>query len=188
VNVALYGGSFDPPHVAHVLAAAYCLAAGDFDKVLVVPVFSHAFEKALAPFEDRLEMTRLAMQELRGVEVSDVERSLGAPSRTLRTLDRLMKDHPDYRLRVVIGADVLGERADWENAEEIGVRAPWFVLGRAGHPHPEAPAPVLPEVSSTEIRTLLERRTGDAASDPRLRDLVPHAVLRYIDEHGLYRS
>jgi nicotinate-nucleotide adenylyltransferase len=187
VNVALYGGSFNPPHVGHVLAAAYCLSTGEFDRVLVVPVYSHAFEKALAPFSDRVEMTVRAMKHLRNVEVSAIEGELGAPSRTLRTVERLRADHPDFRLRVVIGTDVLAERDDWENADAIAERAPWFVLGRAGHPSPEAPAAVLPEVSSTEIRSILARRTANASDDATLQRLVPRDVLRYVDERGLYR-
>ena len=70
--VAFYGGSFDPPHVAHVLAVAYLAGMGQFDRVLVVPVFRHAFEKRLTPFGERLRMCELAVGWLPGVEVTGV--------------------------------------------------------------------------------------------------------------------
>jgi nicotinate-nucleotide adenylyltransferase len=69
MKVACYGGSFDPPHVAHVLLAAYVLTVEAFERVLVMPVFSHAFDKQLAPFEHRLRMCELAMGWLPRVEV-----------------------------------------------------------------------------------------------------------------------
>lgn len=187
MDVALYGGSFDPPHVAHVLTAVYALSTGGFDRVLVVPVFAHAFDKPLAPFEHRLEMTRLALGWLPGVEVSDVERLLGAPSRTLHTVERLLADDPRLRLRLVVGADVLLERDQWLGWDRLAALAPPFVLGRAGVEHPEAPPPLLPDVSSTRVRDLLRRCTAPRAGDAELERLLPRSVLRYVDEHGLYR-
>jgi nicotinate-nucleotide adenylyltransferase len=187
MDVALYGGSFDPPHVGHVLAAAYALATGGFDRVLVVPVFSHAFDKPLAPFDHRVEMTRLAFAPLRHVEVSTVEAQLGAPSRTIRTLERLRAEHPEYRLRLMVGADVLADAPKWLAFDEVIRKAPLFVLGRAGVDAPGAPPPVLPQVSSTSVRELLVHRSARATDDPELARSVPRDVLAYVDAHGLYR-
>jgi nicotinate-nucleotide adenylyltransferase len=187
MQVAVFGGSFDPPHVGHVLAAEYVLSTGEFDQVLVVPVFAHAFAKELAPFAHRVAMTRLAMGDLGRAQVSAVEEDLGTPSRTLRTLERLHALHPEWICRLVVGADVLAEKANWLGFDEIVRQAPLFVLGRVGVAHPDAPAPLLPDVSSTEVRTRLSERTGEASLDPELERLVPRRVLRYIDDHGLYR-
>ena len=76
-RVGVFGGSFNPPHVGHVLAAAYLLSMAAVDRVLVIPVFRHPFAKTLASFEDRLAMCQLAMTWLPQVEVSDIERQLG---------------------------------------------------------------------------------------------------------------
>jgi nicotinate-nucleotide adenylyltransferase len=187
MRVAVFGGSFDPPHVAHVLGAAHVLGTGQVDQVLVIPVFDHAFGKVLAPFVHRVAMTRLALSGESRAVVSTLEESLGAPSRTLRTIERLKELHPDWQLRLVVGADVLGETDKWHGFDEIVRQAPLLVLGRVGVGHPSAPAPVLPQVSSTEVRERLARTNGNAASDPELLRLVPRAVLEYIDEHGLYR-
>lgn len=187
LEVALFGGSFDPPHVGHVLAIAYALSITGVERVLVVPVWAHAFDKSLTSFDDRMRMTELATGDLCRVEVLPVERELGSPSRTLHTIQHLERLHPEWQLRLLLGADTLAESDKWLAFDEIASRAPLIVLGRAGAAHPGAPPPVLPEVSSTRIRELLRSAPGARSADPELGRLVPAAVLRYIDEHDLYR-
>jgi len=197
-TVAVFGGSFNPPHIGHVLAAAYVLSVHAVDRVLVVPVFQHPFDKELVPFEQRLRMARLAMSPLPAVEVSDVERELSGESRTLYTIEKLLEQGGDRTLRLVIGSDVLTDLPKWHRFERIAELAPPIVLGRVGYPakdldlirygiHDEVPAAVLPEVSSTEIRSAL--RQGDAqTTDHGATHLLPTAVREYIADHGLYRS
>lgn len=181
VDVAVFGGSFNPPHVAHLLACALVLATEGVDRLIVVPTYRHPFAKALAPYEDRVAMCRLAMGWLPGVEVSRVEEVLGGQSRTLRTLEHLAAEHPDWRLRIVIGADVLAEAPRWVGFDTIEKLAPPIVLGRAGFDVPGA-SPVLPEVSSTQVRAAIERNDWDSIAS-----LVPRAVLEYARMHELYR-
>lgn len=185
MDVAFYGGSFNPPHVAHVLAASYVLATGAFEKLLVVPVHAHALDKQLAPFDDRARMCELALGWLPNVEVSSIERELPLPSRTLYTLQALQERHPDWRMRLVIGADVLLETQKWHAFERVAQLAPPLILGRVGVQHPEAPPPILPDVSSTRVRELLARRSDPEAAR-ELERLVPRAVLDYVAEHHLY--
>jgi nicotinate-nucleotide adenylyltransferase len=183
VNVAIFGGSFNPPHVAHVLAVTWVLACRDFERVLVIPTYQHPFAKSLTPFEDRLEMCRLAFAELAHVEVSDVERSLGGESKTVRTREHLAEAHPDWRMRLVVGADLIHELDRWTRPERVRELAPPMVLARLGVAPPpgyeDAPR-VLPEVSSTAIRAALSR--GENVDD-----LVPRRVVSYAVAHGLYR-
>lgn len=186
MRVVLFGGSFNPPHVAHVFAAAYTLATEIVDRILVVPVYSHAFDKDLAPFDHRIKMCKLAMSCLHHVEISEVERELGSPSRTLKTIECLLARHPDWSLRLLVGADVLHDTHKWLSFDEIARRAPPIVLGRVGAAHASAPAPLLPDISSTYVRGLL-KRIDDAPALDELRRLLPHAVLEYIRAHGLYR-
>ncbi|HEX9294516.1 MAG TPA: nicotinate (nicotinamide) nucleotide adenylyltransferase, partial [Polyangiaceae bacterium] len=77
MNVFLFGGSFNPPHVAHVLAVAYVLATQDADRVIVIPCYRHPFRKDLAPFEHRFAMCELAMGWLPRTSISAVEQELG---------------------------------------------------------------------------------------------------------------
>lgn len=184
-RLGIYGGSFDPPHVAHVLAAAYALSTGDFVRVLVVPVFAHAFNKQLAPFEHRVRMCERAFADLSRVTVSRIESELPAPNRTLSTLHALRSLYPGFELGLIIGSDVLPEASKWHAFDAVTELAPPFVLGRAGHDHPDAPPCALPAISSTRVRSLLSRaREPEAARE--LSAIVPRAVLEYAAEHALY--
>lgn len=180
-RTAVYGGSFDPPHVGHVLAVAYALSTGEVDDVLVVPCFQHPFAKSLAPFSLRIEMVEAAMSPLRWVSVSRVEEELGGESRTLRTLQHLVATEPSRSLRLLIGADILADAHKWHGFDEVVRLAPLLVLGRVGFLRDDAPPPVLPDVSSTKVRASVP-----AGRD--LRSLVPARVLEIIRREGLYKG
>ncbi|CAN5289763.1 nicotinate-nucleotide adenylyltransferase [soil metagenome] len=181
-TVAIFGGSFNPPHLAHVLAVTAVRSTEDVDLVLVVPTYQHPFAKPIAPFSDRIELCRLAMEWIPGVSVSRVEEELAGESRTLRTLEHLRAAHPDWSMRLVMGADILLEAHKWYRFDEVKRLAPPIVLGRAGIDAEGAPRAVLPEISSTYVRQCIsEGRERDIAS------LVPRNVLARIREKGLYR-
>jgi nicotinate-nucleotide adenylyltransferase len=183
-HVAVYGGSFDPPHVAHVLTAAWVLATAEVTRLLVIPTFQHPFDKPLAPYGHRVRMCELAMADLRRVEVSRIEEELGGASLTVRTLEALRARLPGARLSLVLGSDLLAETARWTAFDRIRELAELRVVARTGHLRasegrfavPELP---MPEVSSTEVR----RRLG-AGED--VGALVPSEVVRYLRAHGLY--
>lgn len=187
MRVAVFGGSFDPPHVGHVLAVTYALLTQKVDEALVVPVFSHAFDKGLSPFSHRVEMARLAFAPIARTRVSTIEQTLDVPSLTIRTLEHLSREHPEWELNLLVGSDVLSETSKWTDWDKIERFAKLLVLGRIGAEHPDAPKPLLPEVSSTRIRTLLRARAADATAAEELARSVPRSVLEYVDEHGLYR-
>ena len=186
----MYGGSFDPPHVAHQQAVRLVVNLGEIDRVVVLPVFEHAFDKSLASFEHRVRMCELCMLELPNVEVSRLESTLKRPNYTLNTLEAMLAAHPEYRLRLVVGADVLQDAGKWHRFDDVIALAPLLPLGRVGVSHEGAPAAVLPNVSSTEIRSeLAGRATAELRPDLRARlswALAP-AVLDYIEAHDLYR-
>lgn len=183
-RVALLGGSFDPPHVAHVLLAAYVLMLGEVDEVLVVPVCEHAFGKRLAPFEERAHLCELAFSAVANVTVSRVEAELPRPSRTLLTLQHLQQQRPEATFRLVVGSDVLGDAHKWYAFDEVTKLAPLLVVARPGYPHPGAA--VLPDVSSTTVRELLAKR--DESALERLRGLVESRSLSHILAKNLYAS
>lgn len=182
-RVAVFGGSFNPPHVAHVLACALVLSVEDVDRLLVVPAYKHPFSKTLAPFDDRAAMCELAMAWMPRVEVSRVEEELGGESRTLRTLESLARAHPDWRLRLVIGADILTEAPRWFGFDVIEKLAPPIVLGRAGFEGADPRAALLPEVSSTRVRDAIARGAWS-----EVERLVPRAVLAHARARGLYAA
>ena len=185
MRVALFGGSFNPPHVAHQLAALYVLETAAVDGLWFVPAHEHAFGKPLVAFDDRLAMCELAAAALGPrVRVSDVERALGGRSLTLRTVRRLTELHPEHAFSLVIGSDLQGDVASWYGGDELARTIPFIVVGRPGTTSPPAgstPAITMPDVSSTAVRTAL------AAGRP-VEGLVPRAVLDYIYRKGLYKE
>ncbi len=180
MRVALYGGSFNPPHVAHQMVALYVLETAPVDEVWLIPAVEHAFGKPLAPFSDRLAMTELAAAPLGPrARVSDIERQIGGPSRTLVTVRRLQASFPSHELSLVIGADLLPEVPAWYGGDELRRTVPFRVVGRSGAGVEGALA--MPAVSSSEVRAAL-------AAGRSVDGLVPRAVLDYIYEHNLYKA
>jgi len=161
VHIAVYGGSFNPPHVGHAMVASWVRWTGQADSVWLVPVYRHAFEdrhgKVLAPFEDRLAWCAALADELGvGVAVCDIERHLPAPSFTIDTLRHLAAMHAEHTFRLVVGADVLPQVGAWRSWDEIADRFAPIVVGRQGYPAPEGRASVdFPAVSSSEVRDRL---------------------------------
>jgi nicotinate-nucleotide adenylyltransferase len=181
-TVALLGGSFNPPHVAHLMAAYWTLATQGVREVWLLPSYRHPFGKELAPFEDRVRMCELAARELRGVAVCTAEAELAQDplvGKTARTLEHLAAKHPDLAFALVVGADILPDTPKWYRWERVKELARVVVVGREGFP-PVAGAPSLPAISSTEIRARVAR--GEDVTG-----LVPRRVVEYVEEKGLYR-
>lgn len=188
-RVALFGGSFNPPHVAHQLVALYVLETQPVDELWLVPTYAHPFGKALAPYADRVAMCELAAAPLGArVQVSRAEAELAArpgftTSHTLDLVDLVIAR--GHAPRLVVGADILGDAAKWHRWDDVVARAPLIVVGRTGYALPAgstATQVTMPEISATRVRALVEQ--GDHSSE--LAGLVPAQVLRYIAEHTLY--
>jgi nicotinate-nucleotide adenylyltransferase len=202
-RLALFGGSFNPPHVAHQLVALYILETQPIDELWFVPTYAHPFGKQLAPYEHRIAMCELAVRPLgERARASRAEEELAkrpgfVASRTLDLVEFLAGQGHD--LRLVVGTDILAETAKWHRWSDVVAIAPLIVVGRTGHALPPgsvATGVTMPEVSSTRIRELLasHRPATRAATEPsdssandELRGLLPKEVLWYIAEHDLYR-
>lgn len=180
-QVGVLGGSFDPPHFAHVALALAGLNLGGLSRVIVAPTFIHAFGKPLSAFERRLALCELAFADVSGVVVSPIERELGGVSRSLRLIETLRQREPGVQLRLLVGSDILAERARWQDFERIAALAPPLVAARVGHSQADCQlGAVLPEVSSTALREALARGEEPA--------LLPWRVRAYIRAHGLYQG
>jgi nicotinate-nucleotide adenylyltransferase len=186
--LAVLGGSFDPPHIGHVLIPTYLLTRGLAQRVVVAPCWSHPFAKRMSPFLERLAWTRLAM-EVHGpqVEVSDIElrlaegRSVDTPSYSYELLTAIAAAHPKYRVRLVVGSDIVadGEIKRWRNYEQLAAEFSPIVVPRMGYA--EASSCALPEVSSTAVRGWMAAPDNPAAREG-LETAVPAAVLARIRE------
>jgi nicotinate-nucleotide adenylyltransferase len=170
MHVAVYGGSFNPPHVGHAMVASWLRWTAVVDEVWLLPSFVHPFDKALAPFADRVAMCE-ALAGLVGpwVRVEPVEASLPTPSYTVDVLGVLAARHPGHHLRLVVGADVLPSVGLWKRWDDIARDYTPIVVGRGGFENPPDTV-VFPEVSSTEVRRRI------AAGEP-VEHLVPQVIL-----------
>lgn len=183
-RIGILGGSFDPPHVGHVLLASYALTAGDIDELLVAPVWQHPWGKPLwAAYGHRVAMSLAAMKHLSPVQVSEIERELGDESWTFEMVTAVQERNPQARFRLVLGADTYAQRRSWQRFDLIEDKAPPLVIGRTGHlaEHvAEGHLPLdMPEVSSSDLRNRL-------LAGKSVEGLVPTAVGQYIETHGLY--
>lgn len=194
-RIGVFGGTFDPVHIGHVVAAVEARRALGLDRVVLVPA-GDPWQKrgsVTAPAGDRLALVRAAVDGIDGLEVSSLEVDRGGPSYTYQTLEALAG--PGRRLFLVVGADVAATMKTWVGIERLPGLATLVVVDRAGDgPSAEGPpADGLPDgwacqrvsiprldVSSTELR-------ARAARGWPLDGLVPAGAVRLIVERGLYR-
>jgi nicotinate-nucleotide adenylyltransferase len=185
---ALFGGSFDPVHVGHLIAAEAAGEALDV-RVRFVPARVQPLKRAAhgASPEQRAEMLDLAVAGNPRLSVERIELTLPAPSYTVRTLQALAEREPGNRFTLLLGADAAGELDAWHQVDALPALADVVVLARSGAPLPRHPAirrvvevPAI-DVSATMIRERVRRARS-------IRYLVPDAVRDYIAARGLYRE
>lgn len=183
VRAGIFGGSFDPPHYGHVLAALWALESGEIDRLLVIPVGRHAFGKqAGASFEHRLEMCRVAFRRFGdAVVIDDREGRREGTTYAIDTLHELTAEYPTWTWRYLVGSDVAAEIATWRSGAEVTRLAPPLVVPRLDVTRALGEQPgALPLVSSTAIRMALKSGSSTA-------HLLTAPVREYISAHGLYR-
>ncbi len=181
-NVAIYGGAFDPPHIAHLFAVTGLLARADVDEVWLLPAADHVFGKEMASFDDRVAMLRAAIEPLASaaIEICEIEAEREGVSRSYDTLELLSATHPEHSFLLALGADNLTERHRWHRFDELVERWPVVAFGRPGHQAALAevrdepwcrPAACLPDISSTAIRAALR-----GGGDPIALDALPDTI------------
>ena len=171
-----YGGSFNPPHIAHVLMVsalhAYCPRA----KIWVAPTYQHAFNKALMPYDLRLQMLESSIGHIENVTISTIERDLhDSTSYTIDVVRAMLRREPQTQIWITVGADILEQLPKWREYDELCKLARFMVFPREGYDNAQAlPIPHLPEVSSSEIRRIM-------AQNGEICGLVPSVVCEILD-------
>ena len=182
MDIGIFGGSFDPPHLGHAAVISWLLETRQVRTVVLVPAFKHAFGKHSAPFEERLRWCQALAGMYRpsnAVMVSPIEEELPAPSYMLHTLEALQARFPLYPLRLVVGSDILGETNRWYRWDDIVKRFNPLWVSRAGYPAIPG-SPVFPDVSSTLLREMLARGDWEEA-----RKFIPVPVLNVLSSQRL---
>lgn len=186
------GGTFDPIHHGHLVAASEAAARFDLDEVVFVPT-GRPYQKdaqRVSPAEHRYLMTVVATASNPRFTVSRVDIDRGGPTYTIDTLRDLHTERPEAELFFITGADALAKILSWKDADEmfelahfIGVTRPGHVLSDKGLPDDRVTLQEVPAmaISSTDCRARV-------AADEPVWYLVPDGVVQYIAKHGLYRA
>jgi nicotinate-nucleotide adenylyltransferase len=190
-RIGVFGGTFDPPHVGHLVTAVNVRHALELDVVLLMVAnvpWQKEGSRSITPAVDRLAMVEAAVADVPGLEAGRMEIDAGGPSFTADTLAALAETEPGAALFTIVGDDAAAGLTTWERYEEVVVRSTMVVVDRPGEPvrlpgdidwiHVEVPRL---EVSSTDLRARF--------TDGRPLDyLITEAVLEVIEERKLYQD
>lgn len=191
LRLGVMGGTFDPIHHGHLVAASEVAAALNLDEVIFVPTGEPWQKPNVTNPEDRYLMTVIATASNPRFNVSRVDIDRDGPTYTVDTLRDIQADNPDAELFFISGADAITQILAWKDFDELWKAAKFVAVTRPGHAMqlpesaPEGAIEVLEvpalSISSTDVR---ER----AANGEPVWYLVPDGVVQYINKHNLYRG
>jgi nicotinate-nucleotide adenylyltransferase len=197
-RIAVFGGTFDPVHLGHLIMAEQCREQARLDHVLFVPAARppHKLDRALTPFAPRVEMLALALAGQPAFRIDEIENERPDVSYMAVTLEELTRRHPEAELHLILGSDSLDDLKLWYGPERVLAAAGLLVTERPGHPLNDPPTAALGELATlARLQVIESPRIEIASRDLRcraaegrsLRFLVPRAVECYIQEKRLYR-
>lgn len=187
MNIAILGGSFDPPHIGHYLVVKQIQELrSDIDKVLLVPAYKHQWKPIKASAKDRLAMTRYLID--RKIELSDLEIKRKRGEYTIDTI-RALKKQIDAKFYFIVGSDIIYEFDRWRNTEELLSLTTFLVFPRDPYHVPKK----IPKgfeliynkhlITTNLSSTIIRERIKNGKS---IAHLVPKRVENYIKENKLY--
>ena len=188
MKIGLFFGSFNPIHIGHLMIANYMLNFSDLNEIWLIlsPHNPLKEKKSLLPDHHRLELARIAVENTKGIKVSDIEFKLAQPSYTINTLVVLKEKYPNHQFGLIMGADNLQSFSKWRNYQEILKISELYV-----YPRPDCStsnldfeyklinAPQI-EISSTLIRNMIKEKKD-------IQFFVPDKVKEYIELMNFYR-
>ena len=180
-RIGLLGGTFDPPHVGHLVVAQDALERLDLDRLIVVPAARPPHREAVLDAETRFGLTRDAFADDSRIEVSDVELRRGGPSWTVDTVEWVHRELAPEVLYLIVGADQLRIFREWREPERILELARLAVMTRPGEEIVDTDVPyervdvTRVDLSSTRIRSRLDEGRS-------VRYLVPERVRGWIEQ------
>ncbi|MGH8100368.1 MAG: nicotinate-nucleotide adenylyltransferase [Chthoniobacterales bacterium] len=184
MKLAIYGGTFDPIHNAHLILAREARERLGLEKVIFIPASVSPFKKPpVASAEIRLLMLRAAIDEEKDFAVDDCELRRLPPSYTIDTVEEFQRREPNTEIHFLLGDDNVAGLSKWQRFAALKEMVCFVVLNRTGAPPPHSYATIQRriDISATEIRKRV-------ASGKSIRYLVPPAVEEIIRREKLYRE
>ncbi|OIO27569.1 hypothetical protein COX86_03600 [Candidatus Micrarchaeota archaeon CG_4_10_14_0_2_um_filter_60_11] len=187
MKIAFMGGSYDPPHYGHLIAAQQILGSG-YGEVWLAPCAANEFKKIIATPAQRMQMTRLAVKGLPGIVASDYDLKRNPSGDTVQTARLLKAD--GIRADFVVGSDLVPQMRRWPRAPELFKEAKFLVFPRLPHESkPRLPnanfrfyprAATVTSLNSTEVRQRVKKGKTIA-------HLMPNAVAEFIRKNKIYQ-
>lgn len=199
MRLGLFGGTFDPIHLGHLVLAEQCREALALDRVwFVVTAMPPHKSGERTSVAHRLEMARLAVAGHPAFEVSEIEARSPGPHYSVETLGEVHRERPDDDLYFLIGADSLVDLPGWRRPEAIARLSTIVVVNRPGVDRDPADLAALPDLGpgTRPLRAVTVPPIGISSTDLRrrlaagrsVRFMVPRGVEAYIEAHRLYRA
>ena len=198
-RIGLFGGTFDPPHLGHLILASEAQTQLELNRLLwiLTPEPPHKQDQLITPIEHRLAMVELAIKDNPAFELSRVELDRPGPHYTLDTLKLIAEQNPNADIVPIIGEDSLRDLPTWHQSQELVYACHWIGVMRRPNDEPnldalehELPgisskihyvdAPLM-EIASREIRSRI-------ANGRSVRYYLPAPVYEYIEQHQLYHQ
>ena len=201
-RIGIFGGTFDPIHLGHLILAEQCREQAGLDQVWFVPAARppHKLDRPLTRFDQRVEMIALAIAGQPSFRIDELEKDRAGPSYTADTLAELRRLHPACEFWLLFGADTVADLPSWYEPARVIAQAGLIVAGRPGHliPSIEQVRSMLCVNNADELRyqpveaPLIDISSRDlrrsVAAGKSIRYMVPRAVECYIEEKKLYRD
>lgn len=190
-RIGVFGGSFDPPHLGHMMLGLSFLSLEAIDELWIIPCNDHALKESVSAFHDRMAMCKIAFAHLAKTHVLDLEHHLPAPNYTINTIEAIKSQRPDLSLMLGLGSDLLAGFEHWHQASSLALMVQLVIFEREHYPCDVLPSLLkkahvhagfaLPDTNSTKLRETLHKSHEQACS------LIDSRVQAYIFERGLYR-
>ncbi len=200
MRLGIFGGTFDPIHLGHLILAEHCRAACRLDRVLFIPAGQppHKSDRQITPGRERLEMVELAIAGQAAFAASSIELERKGPSYSAETLAELAQQNPGAELFFLMGSDSLADLPFWYQPVHIAAMATLVVATRPGSEQPNV-VPIRDVIGQSATERLLEHLVeiplvqvsssdirARVAAGQSVRYLVPRAVECYIQDKRLY--
>lgn len=200
MRIGILGGTFNPPHLGHLIVAREALKEAGLDRVLFIPCGNppHKEINEIADVRHRLEMVKLSVDGYTDFEVSDIESIDEGKSYTAKTLEKLKDIYPEDRLCFIVGADSLCQMKEWFCPEKIFEQAEIVVAGRGGIEDCELEKAIseYKKKYNADITRITMETVVMSSSDIRrrirhgqsIKDMVCDKVIDYIEKTGIYKG
>lgn len=187
-RIGILGGTFNPPHMGHLLIANEVRYALQLDEVWLMPAAAppHKVTSGDATAEQRLQMVKLAVDDIEGLRASSFEIERGGVSYTFDTMSQLVKDQPAYDFHFIIGGDMIDQLPTWYRIEDLLDIVTFIGVKRPGADNASEIPVQLVETPQLDLSSTLIRQRFVEGGTVQL--LVPSAVEAYIREERLYGS